>query len=43
MTNTEQIRKEFDSFLISKDYRLSDSEVIKKGLEAEKNAKSCIG
>lgn len=37
MTNIEQKRKEFDKFLISKDFNLSDSKVIEKALEFEKS------
>lgn len=39
MMNVEQIRKEFDQFLISKDFNLSDSEVVKKSQEAENSIK----
>ncbi len=39
MTNIEQKRKQFDKFLISKDFNLSDGEVIEKALEFEKSAK----
>ena len=39
MTNIEQKRKEFDKFLISKDFNLTDSEVIEKALESEKSMK----
>ncbi len=36
---TEKIRKEFDKFLISKNYCMSDSEVVEKALAAEKRIK----
>lgn len=39
MTNIEQKRKQFDKFLISKNFNMSDSEVIEKALEFEKSAK----
>lgn len=35
MTIIEQARKEFDKFLISKEFNLSDDEVIKKAKETE--------
>ncbi len=37
MTNneTEKIRKDFDKFLISKNYNMSNQEVVAKALEAE--------
>ncbi len=39
MTNIEQIRKEFDKFLISKDFSLTDKDVIKEALKSEKSMK----
>ena len=39
MTNIEQIRKEFDKLLISKEFRLTDDEVIKEALKSEKSMK----
>lgn len=34
--NIEQLRKEFDKFLISKNFNLSDEEVVRKAKELEK-------
>lgn len=32
----EELRKEFDSFLVSKNFNLTDEEVIKRATELEK-------
>lgn len=40
MITIDQARKEFDRLLISKNFNLSDEEVIKKSLELENNLKS---
>lgn len=39
MMNIEEARKQLDKFLISKDFNLSDKEVVKKALEFEKEIK----
>ncbi len=38
--NIEQKRKEFDEFLVSKNFDMTDKEVIEKALELEKNIKN---
>ncbi len=40
MTNINQTRKELDRLLISKNFNLSDEEVVEKSLELEKSIKN---
>ncbi len=42
MTNIEQIRKEFDKFLIAKNFSLTDSEVIREALKSENDMKKIV-
>lgn len=39
MTNIEHERKQFDRFLVEKNFNLSDAEVVQRAIELEKQIK----